>query len=140
MSRTAGTVAASSDAGHARHGHELPCGTLDPNLWYAVAPAEVELAKLLCRSCPIRRACLEGALRRREPWGVWGGEIVEDGRVIPRKRRPGRPSNADRERDRTSARRALVLSRQVFEGSRQAGQPPAARSTPIDPPHTGITT
>ena len=32
-----------------------------------------------------------GALERREPWGVWGGELFDAGRVIPRKRPRGRP-------------------------------------------------
>jgi hypothetical protein len=26
--------------------------------------------------------CLEGALERREPWGVWGGQLLVDGRVL----------------------------------------------------------
>jgi WhiB family transcriptional regulator, redox-sensing transcriptional regulator len=30
-------------------------------------------------------------LARREPWGVWGGELFLQGRVIPRKRPRGRP-------------------------------------------------
>ena len=39
----------------------------------------------------MKAACLEGALDRSEPCGVWGGELIEDGAVIERKRRPGRP-------------------------------------------------
>ena len=78
----------------------LPCRTSDPDLWFADTPADLRLAQLLCGRCPIRRACLDGALRRREPWGVWGGEIFERGTVVARKRRRGRPSNADRARDR----------------------------------------
>jgi WhiB family redox-sensing transcriptional regulator len=35
--------------------------------------------------------CLSGALSRKEPTGVWGGELFEDGRVIAEKRAPGRP-------------------------------------------------
>ena len=27
----------------------------------------------VCRSCPVRRECLEHALESREPYGVWGG-------------------------------------------------------------------
>lgn len=30
-------------------------------------------AKAICRSCGVRRACLEYALRIREPHGIWGG-------------------------------------------------------------------
>lgn len=68
----------------------VPCRS-DPELWFAEAPADVERAKSLCRECPIQRACLAGALERREPWGVWGGELFEQGRVVPRKRPRGRP-------------------------------------------------
>ena len=69
----------------------LPCRVHDPELWFAADPAEVELAKALCRDCPVRDLCLQGALERREPWGVWGGELFLQGAVIPRKRPPGRP-------------------------------------------------
>jgi WhiB family redox-sensing transcriptional regulator len=70
---------------------EVPCRVNDPELWFASSPTAVERAKELCRSCPVRAMCLDEALARREPWGVWGGEIMLDGVVIPRKRRPGRP-------------------------------------------------
>lgn len=69
----------------------LPCRTVDPDLFFAAAPADVELAKALCMDCPIQPACLRGALDRGEPWGVWGGELVVDGVVVPRKRPRGRP-------------------------------------------------
>ena len=69
----------------------LPCRVEDPDLWVAAAPARLEEAKRLCDSCPVRSACLDGALLRGEPWGVWGGEIFERGAVIARKRPRGRP-------------------------------------------------
>ena len=47
----------------------------DPDLFFAELPADVETAKALCRGCAIRLACLSGAMERREPWGVWGGEL-----------------------------------------------------------------
>ncbi|ATY09849.1 WhiB family transcriptional regulator [Amycolatopsis sp. AA4] len=70
---------------------ELPCRSRDADLWFAESPAELERAKAFCASCPVREACLAGALARREPWGVWGGEIFERGAVIARKRPRGRP-------------------------------------------------
>ena len=48
-------------------------------------------AKALCAPCPLKTACLAGALERREPWGVWGGQLVLSGVVVPRKRPRGRP-------------------------------------------------
>ena len=69
----------------------LPCHVGDPDLWFAESPAELERAKLLCVDCPIRRQCLSAALEREEPWGVWGGEIIERGSIVARKRPRGRP-------------------------------------------------
>jgi len=69
----------------------LPCRVNDSDLWFAESPADVEFAKSLCQSCPVRALCLDGALERREPWGVWGGELFLQGVVIPRKRPRGRP-------------------------------------------------
>ncbi|OZM69933.1 WhiB family transcriptional regulator [Amycolatopsis antarctica] len=70
---------------------EMPCRAGDADLWFAETPAELERAKALCSDCPVRAACLSGALARREPWGVWGGEIFERGAVVARKRPRGRP-------------------------------------------------
>ena len=69
----------------------LPCRVEDPELWFADTPDRLEAAKALCGGCPLRDACLAGALERAEPWGVWGGEIFERGVVIARKRPRGRP-------------------------------------------------
>jgi WhiB family redox-sensing transcriptional regulator len=73
----------------------LPCHQADPELFFAETPADVELAKSLCVDCPVRAACLAGALERREPWGVWGGQLFQQGVVIPRKRPRGRPRKCD---------------------------------------------
>jgi WhiB family transcriptional regulator, redox-sensing transcriptional regulator len=86
-----------------RAGLDLPCRSGDADLWFAESPGELERAKTLCADCPVRAACLAGALEREEPWGVWGGEIFERGVVVPRKRPRGRPSKADLARDRAYA-------------------------------------
>ena len=75
---------------------DLPC-TQDPELFFAESPQDVELAKALCRGCRARLACLAGALERREPWGVWGGELLMDGVIVARKRPRGRPRKDVRE-------------------------------------------
>ena len=68
----------------------FPCAS-DPDLFFAESPDDVELAKSLCGDCPVRLQCLTGAIERREPWGVWGGELFLQGVVVPRKRPRGRP-------------------------------------------------
>ena len=75
----------------------LPCRIEDVELWFAESPVQLEAAKAFCRPCPARAGCLAGALERREPWGVWGGEIVLDGAVVAFKRPRGRPRKTDRD-------------------------------------------
>jgi WhiB family redox-sensing transcriptional regulator len=74
---------------------QLPCRREGPELFFAEPPQDVEVAKALCLDCPVRRECLAGALERREPWGVWGGELFQHGVVIPRKRPRGRPRKSE---------------------------------------------
>jgi WhiB family redox-sensing transcriptional regulator len=70
---------------------DLPCRSANPDLFFAESPADLERAKLLCAVCPIRTICLANAIERQEPWGVWGGEIFDQGVIIARKRPRGRP-------------------------------------------------
>ncbi len=72
-------------------GDDLPCHKGDPDLFFAESPDDLERAKALCADCPARAVCLASALTRAEPWGVWGGEIFDQGVVIARKRPRGRP-------------------------------------------------
>jgi WhiB family redox-sensing transcriptional regulator len=71
-------------------GLDLPC-TENPELFFAEVPQDVEQAKAMCQGCRARLACLAGALERKEPWGVWGGELLLRGAIVPRKRPRGRP-------------------------------------------------
>jgi WhiB family redox-sensing transcriptional regulator len=102
LTLTFGTQAASTDWADA----STPCRSYDPELWFAESADQVALAQALCGSCALRAACLAGAVERREPWGVWGGELFERGQVVARKRRPGRPRKDDH-LDRRAAEAAL---------------------------------
>lgn len=115
-----GAVGALLDA--SGQAEQVPCRR-DPDLWFAEAPAELERAKALCADCPIKQPCLEGALSRGEPWGVWGGEIFERGAVVARKRPRGRP----RKNAAEPARRSV--SAQQSSGNRTADQQQAAPET-----------
>ena len=75
-------------------GLDLPC-LQDPEVFFAESPQHVEQAKAMCRGCRARIACLAGALERSEPWGVWGGELLMCGAIVPRKRPRGRPRKTD---------------------------------------------
>ena len=73
---------------------DLPCRA-EPELFFAEHPADLERARELCGRCPVRVACLARALANREPWGVWGGEILHRGAIIADKRGRGRPRKAE---------------------------------------------
>lgn len=70
---------------------ELPCRVNEPEIWFADTPQGVEFAKALCGTCPVADDCLRGAVERREPWGVWGGQLLVGGEIVARKRPRGRP-------------------------------------------------
>jgi WhiB family transcriptional regulator, redox-sensing transcriptional regulator len=41
-------------------------------------------AKAICATCPVKRSCLEYALRIKEPHGIWGGlNEVERRTLLP---------------------------------------------------------
>ena len=90
----AGQLALAGPATELPVGLDLPC-TEDPELFFAESPQDVEQAKAMCRDCRARLACLAGALERREPWGVWGGELLIRGTIVPRKRPRGRPRKTE---------------------------------------------
>lgn len=69
----------------------IPCRQGDPDLWFAEQAHDIEQAKAACAPCALREMCLAAAIAREEPWGVWGGEVFVDGRVVERKRGRGRP-------------------------------------------------
>lgn len=66
-------------------------GTLS-YLFFSEQFVDVERAKAICSKCSSRVPCLQGALERSEPWGVWGAELLEEGRICTTKRPRGRPA------------------------------------------------
>jgi WhiB family redox-sensing transcriptional regulator len=91
MNRATGDTRAALALRPGRPAEPLACQRADPQLWFSDSPSHLELAKAYCRHCPLREACLAGALDRAEPWGVWGGEIFDNGVIIAQKRGRGRP-------------------------------------------------
>lgn len=60
-------------------------------LFFSEDLGDIARAKAICGKCPVVEACLEGAVARREPWGVWGGQLFANGRILAFKRPRGRP-------------------------------------------------
>lgn len=52
------------------------------NFFFSDNEDEVEQAKTLCMSCPVRKKCLSKALNNREIWGVWGGASQDEIRDV----------------------------------------------------------
>jgi WhiB family transcriptional regulator, redox-sensing transcriptional regulator len=69
------------------------------NVFFSGEPQDIARAKRMCLSCPALVPCLEGALERREPCGVWGGQLFVNGTIVATKRRRGRPPTVPRLED-----------------------------------------
>ena len=70
-------------------------GTL-ASLFFSEDLSEIARAKAICGLCPANEDCLNAAVGRREPWGVWGGELLMNGRILAARKRRGRPPKVAR--------------------------------------------
>ncbi len=61
------------------------CRNGDPDALF-VQGAEQNIAKRICRSCPVRMECLADALDNRVEFGVWGGMTERERRALLRRR------------------------------------------------------
>jgi WhiB family redox-sensing transcriptional regulator len=76
-----GTRAARADDRHER----ALCSQMDPELWFPEPWEDETPAKLICRRCPVREACLAHALNANEEYGIWGGLSPEERREMRRR-------------------------------------------------------
>ena len=60
-------------------------------LFFSEQIDDIARAKQICALCPVQEPCLAGAMARREPWGVWGGQLFFNGKILAQKRKRGRP-------------------------------------------------
>lgn len=51
-------------------------------LFFSERLDDIEYAKSICWGCLRNTECLAGAVERREPNGVWGGEIFHQGKIV----------------------------------------------------------
>ncbi|MGI9021897.1 MAG: WhiB family transcriptional regulator [Acidimicrobiales bacterium] len=65
-------------------------------LFFSEQLDDIARAKAICGECPVREACFEQAVVRREPYGVWGGHLFFKGKVLTMKRPRGRPPKTPR--------------------------------------------
>ena len=64
------------------------CKGTDLNRFFPVKGEDVETAKAICQTCPVRSECLNYALDHTIQFGIWGGMSENQRR---RMRRNGRP-------------------------------------------------
>ncbi|MBK5224752.1 MAG: WhiB family transcriptional regulator [Acidimicrobiia bacterium] len=69
------------------------------HLFFSEELQDIARAKTICSECPVIAPCLQGALERREPWGVWGGQLFLNGHILATKRHRGRPPKVPRPED-----------------------------------------
>ena len=69
------------------------------HLFFSEELQDIAKAKTICAGCPVMTECLESALARHEPWGVWGGQLFLNGKILTTKRRRGRPPKLPRPED-----------------------------------------
>ena len=75
-----------------------------------VAATQIDHAKNICRSCPVRNQCLDWALESGQDAGVWGGMTAIERREL--KRRAALPPT----QGQTGMRRAPVSRRSPGHG------------------------
>ena len=86
MVMTAGRMLASQDY---RWRDRAACKDSHPELFFPIgstgdALAEIDAAKTICRSCPVRRECLAFAIETNQESGVWGGMSEDERRKLRR--------------------------------------------------------
>ncbi len=69
------------------------CAGIDPEQFFPEDEATLAEARRICARCPLQDVCRELGLARGES-GVWGGLLLEDGRVLERVPVMGRPRQA----------------------------------------------
>ena len=60
------------------------------HLFHSDDSVDIARAKAICARCAVREPCLSRALERREPCGVWGGQILHEGEIVAQRPRHGR--------------------------------------------------
>ena len=75
-------------------------------LFFSEQLDDIAASKAFCQECVVKDECLAGALERREPWGVWGGELFVNGKIVAQKRKRGRPPKVRPELDVPQAQSA----------------------------------
>lgn len=63
---------------------DAQCRGVDYKLFFPTSPRKDEhgVIEKYCSQCPVREQCLDYALKRPEPWGIWGGMTQYERRLL----------------------------------------------------------
>lgn len=61
------------------------CAEVDTDLFYPEKGGSTLYPKRVCAACPVRAQCLDDALERDEPHGIWGGLSPAERRRLKRR-------------------------------------------------------
>ena len=70
--------------------HQGACRNCAPELFFPIGTtatsvvADIEAAKAICATCPVRPECLRYALQTRQEYGIWGGTTEDERRALAR--------------------------------------------------------
>ncbi len=86
---------------HASWRESAACRLLETELFFPIgktglAVAEIQRAKAVCASCPVREPCLTFALDTHQAYGIWGGYDEDERRLLLREQRMGQQRNGQR--------------------------------------------
>lgn len=105
----------------------------DAEWWFSENQFEREVARSLCNTCPLRQRCLDLALEGEEPWGIWGGEVLQNGEIQRAKRSRGRPrkdaQQAQEQLQRAVAQRVDDLLEEQYQSLKEV---PLHRTHTVD--------
>jgi WhiB family redox-sensing transcriptional regulator len=79
------TIPAQRTPGTAEWAVQAACRNSDPDALFVQGAAQ-NRAKVICRACPVRIACLADALDNKVEFGVWGGMTERERRALLRRR------------------------------------------------------
>jgi WhiB family transcriptional regulator, redox-sensing transcriptional regulator len=99
MSITSQDLLQRPDAADTDWRRQAGCRDVDPELFFPLGTVgaslpQIELAKQICRTCPVCRPCLRWALDHGAD-GVWGGTTEEERRRHRRSRAIGESGSAE---------------------------------------------
>ena len=81
---------------------DAACDTGDAalaHLFFSEELQDIAAAKRICATCPVLATCLEARSIGGSRGGVWGGQLLLNGKILASKRRRGRPPKVPRPED-----------------------------------------